>query len=130
MSHIPATRDPFIAWMPFRTRGTPSFTAAIGRRAKEALRHWQRHRMMRTLWELDDRTLDDIGLARSEIRGLVDDLVGPSPRRASQGQTVRSSMRRDAPEEPSPIRRDKHLQIYDVKESRFVGDVYQSWRDL
>ena len=130
MSHIPATRDPFVARMPFRNRGTINFTAAISRRAKEALRHWQRHRMMRTLWELDDRTLDDIGLARSEIRGLVDDLVGPSPRRASQGQTVRSSMRRDAPEEPSPIRTDKHLQINDVKESRFVGDVYQSWRDL
>ena len=130
MSHIPATRDPFVARMPFRNRGTINFTAAISRRAKEALRHWQRHRMIRTLQELDDRTLNDIGLARSEIRGLVDDLVGPSPRRASQGQTVRSSMRRDAPEEPSPIRTDKHLQINDVKESRFVGDVYQSWRDL
>lgn len=130
MSRIPATRDPFVAWMPFRTRGTPSFTAAISRRAKEALRHWQRHRMNRTLQQLDDRTLNDNGLARNEIRGLVDDLVGPSPGRASQGQTVRSSVRRDGPEEPSPTRTDKHLQINDVKESRFVGDVYQSWRDL
>jgi uncharacterized protein YjiS (DUF1127 family) len=127
MSHIPATRDPFVAQMPFRT---PSFTAAIGRRAKEALRHWQRHRMMRTLWELDDRTLDDIGLARSEIRGLVDDLVGPSPRRASQGQTVRSSVRRDDPEDPSPTGTGRRPQINDVKKSRFAGDVYQSWRDL
>ena len=130
MSHIPATRDPFIAWMPFRTWGTPSFTAAIGRRAKEALRHWQRHRMMRTLWELDDRTLDDIGLARSKIRGLVDDIVGPSHRRASQGQTVRSSVRRDDPEDPSPTRTGRRPQINDVKKSRFAGDVYQSWRDL
>ena len=124
MSHIPATRDPFIARMPFRNRGTINFTAAISRRAKEALHQWQRHRMMRTLQELDDRTLADIGLARNDIRGLVDELVGPSPRRASQGQTVRSSTRRDGPEEPSLPKTDKHLQINDVKESRFVGDVY------
>lgn len=130
MSHIPATRDPFVARMPFRNRGTIDFTAAIGRRAKEALRHWQRHRMMRTLSELDDHILDDIGLSRGEIRGLVDELVGPSPRRASQGQTVQSSVGCDDSEAPSPSRTGRRSQINDVKKSRFAGDVYQSWRDL
>lgn len=130
MSHIPATRDPFIARMPFRNRGSLNFTAAISRRAKEALRHWQRHRMMRTLQELDDRTLDDIGLARNDIRGLVDELVGPTCRRASQGQTVRSSMRCNGPEEPSLTRTDRDLKNDDVPARSFVGDVFQSWRDL
>lgn len=99
MSHNPSARDPFVARMPLRNQGTSRLAAALGQRAKAALHHWQWRRMNRTLQQLDDRTLDDIGLPRNEIGGLVNELVGPPPPPALQGQNGRSSVRRDGAQE-------------------------------
>jgi len=130
MSHNPSTTDPLVARMPFRNQGTSRLAAALGQRAKAALHHWQRHRMNRALQQLDDRTLDDIGLARNEIRGLVDELIGPPPRLALQGQNGRSSVRRESAQEESPTPASRHVQTNDVEKPGPVWDVYQSWRDL
>lgn len=93
MSHDPSTTDSFVARMPFRNLGTINLAAGIGRGMKAALRHWQKQRAIRTLQALDDWTLNDIGLARNDIRRVVNDLVtDPSPR------TGRGSGRRRDPE--------------------------------
>jgi uncharacterized protein YjiS (DUF1127 family) len=83
MSHNPATGNSFAARMPYRNKGTVNLTASIARRAKAVLRHWQKRRAIRTLQELDDWTLYDLGVSRNEIRGLVDDLVCHPPRKIS-----------------------------------------------
>lgn len=86
--------------------------------------------MNRALQQLDDRTLDDIGLARNEIRELVNELIGPPPCLALQGQNGRSSVRRDGVQEESLTRTSRHVQTNNVKKPGPVWDVYQSWRDL
>ena len=83
MSHNPATGNSFVARVPSRNKGTVNLTAAIGRWAKAGLRHWQKRRAIRTLRELNDWTLYDIGVSRNEIPDLVDDLVSHPPRKTS-----------------------------------------------
>ncbi|TGT72338.1 MULTISPECIES: DUF1127 domain-containing protein [unclassified Mesorhizobium] len=43
-----------------------------------AVQRWQRHRAMAALAGLDDRTLEDIGIARSEIPQLAESFFRPS----------------------------------------------------
>lgn len=127
MSHNPATTDSFVARMPFRNRGTFNLAAALGRRVKASLHHWQKHRAVRTLEQLDDWTLNDIGLSRNEIRRFVGDVVAPDPGKVSPARMGHSPMRS---EEPGPITTDGRLHTKDVKEKRRHLDAYLSWRDL
>lgn len=117
MSHDPSTTNQLAARMPFRNQGTISLTAAMGRRVKAALCRWQKQRAVRTLQELDDRLLDDIGLTRNDIQKVVDELVGPPP---GPGR----------PEGPSLTRTNGPVPAREARKPGPVWDVYQSWRDL
>lgn len=111
MSHNPSTQDSFIAQRPRRNRGTINLTEALGQRVRSALHHWRKHRAVRTLRQLDDRTLGDIGLSRNDIRRFVGDIPVPAPSRISSGRTASSAR-------PHPREQGRYL------------DTYLSWRDL
>lgn len=127
MSHNPATPGSFVAETPRRIRGTLNLPAALGQRVKAVLHYWQRHRAVRTLQELDDWTLNDIGLTRNEIRRFVGDVLVPAPRTVSSARMGRGSMR---PEDLSATRNEGRLHTRDIKEKRPHMDAYLSWRDL
>jgi uncharacterized protein YjiS (DUF1127 family) len=124
MSHNPTTLGSFVAGTPRRNRSTFNLAAALGQRVKAALHHWEKRRAVRTLQELDDWTLNDIGLTRNEIRRFVGDVLVPAPRKFSPSRMGRSP---DRLEDLSPTRSDARL--YTKKKKAHV-DAYLSWRDL
>ena len=111
MSHNPSTQDSFIAQRPRRNLGTIRLPEPLGQRIRSALHHWRKHRAVRTLRQLDDRTLGDIGLSRDDIRRFVGDVLVPAPSRISSGRTANSAC-------PHPREQGRHF------------DTYLSWRDL
>lgn len=54
----------------------PVANGPLRRRLRAAFKSWQRRKMMAALSALDDRTLRDIGIHRSEIARAVDGLSG------------------------------------------------------
>jgi uncharacterized protein YjiS (DUF1127 family) len=68
----PAARDP---GLPAR-RAVAWFAAALDR----LVRPWRRRMAIRELYLLGDRELRDIGIARGEIEGVVDELMRLSPK--------------------------------------------------
>ena len=82
VSRSPMRRNPFVARIPFLFRGTASVLSLFKEGVRNAARLYIKRRTIRVLESLDDRMLDDIGLSRSEIARVADDLVADDPRPA------------------------------------------------
>ena len=95
--------------------------ARLAKRFGEAYGRWQRRRMaMRTLQGLDDRLLGDIGVARGDIRRLVEETADQPPmtipelaQREAEREAARAVKRRTLPQADSaadePLAEDLRL---------------------
>ncbi|MCZ0964403.1 DUF1127 domain-containing protein [Paracoccus benzoatiresistens] len=92
MSPNPIQLDPFFARIPFLSRGTASILSPFQEWVRNAARLAIKRRTIRLLESLDDRMLDDIGLSRSQISRVVDDLIADDPRPAEVLQSGRRAL--------------------------------------
>lgn len=67
---------------------------AVARFIKASIRRWQKRRTMMALEGLSDWMLNDIGLCRSDIPQVVEDLIADDPRPASLARSAAASARR------------------------------------
>lgn len=101
MSRSPMRRNPFVARIPFLFRGTASVLSLFKEGVRNAARLYIKRRTIRVLESLDDRMLDDIGLSRSQIASVADDLVADDPRPAEVLQSGRRALSQQRESRPA-----------------------------